>query len=75
MANLITTQSFKKLLRSFEVYLEASNIEELRKSRANLLLDTGSALQEIYYNLPSITYIYIDKIRAGREVSKMSRPP
>nr|CAI5846928.1 unnamed protein product [Callosobruchus analis] len=65
MANLLPIQPFEcegeptsvgvrweKWLRSFEIYIDASNIEQPAKKRATLLHSAGSALQEIYYNLP-----------------------
>lgn len=65
MANLIAIQPFEcegepasvgirweKWLRSFQIYLEASSIENPIKKRATFLHSAGSALQEIYYNLP-----------------------
>lgn len=65
MANLFAIQPFEcegestsvgtrweKWLRSFEIYLEASNIKQPSTKRATLLHSGGSSLQEIYYNLP-----------------------
>lgn len=65
MANLIAIQPFdcesepssegtrwEKWLRSFEIYLDAANIDQPSKKRATLLHSAGSILQEVYYNLP-----------------------
>ncbi|XP_042869717.1 uncharacterized protein LOC122251687 [Penaeus japonicus] len=62
----LLAKRWKEWLASFEIYLEAANVEKDKRKKALLLYIAGTEIQEIYNTLPlaSDTNTYTDVVKA-----------